>query len=188
MLFSFFHAFIIFEEGPLFCCTLGAIASCAKIRICARQWEATTSKMATRAKAGSDAKAPIAAAKHSTPLLPLVKYFSHQTHEPMENGKRGIAQEMLCLMCRATVYVPLCSVFWRLTLFLSLCDLSIHLPICPSTNSRLPRGSFLSLVDLIWLIPPVVHMFVVCLRPYAVDFFKDQGVKLDGMPQYNIMW
>jgi len=34
----------------------------------------------------------------------------------------------------------------------------------------------------------MVHMFLVCLRPVAIDFFKDAGLKLDGMPQYNVFW
>jgi len=31
-------------------------------------------------------------------------------------------------------------------------------------------------------------MVMVVARPHAIDFAKDQGLKLDGMPQYNIFW
>lgn len=53
---------------------------------------------------------------------------------------------------------------------------------------KLPRDKFFKLDDLIWLLPPAVHFFLLVLRPTAIDFLKDAGLKLDGMPQYNIFW
>ena len=36
--------------------------------------------------------------------------------------------------------------------------------------------------------PEKGSVWQVCLRPTAIDFFKDAGLKLDGMPQYNVFW
>ena len=55
-------------------------------------------------------------------------------------------------------------------------------------HHRLPQDKFFKSGDLIWLLPPVVHMALVVMRPHAIDFFKDAGLKLDGMPQYNVLW
>ena len=33
-----------------------------------------------------------------------------------------------------------------------------------------------------------MHMILVVMRPTAIDFLKDAGLKLDGMPQYNVLW
>ena len=31
-------------------------------------------------------------------------------------------------------------------------------------------------------------MVLVVARPHAIDFVKDNGLKLDGIGQYNIFW
>jgi len=53
---------------------------------------------------------------------------------------------------------------------------------------KLPRAKFLSSADILWLVPPIVHMVLVVARPHAIDLVKDNGLKLDGIGQYNIFW